>query len=385
MGSGARVLVVDDDEAMRSAVTRVLAPFYEVVQAGGAGEAESAIGAVPRLDLALVDVQLVDGDGYSVCRTIRRRSPDTEVILMTGSVSQPDEKLFRSLEEEAFYFLFKPFERRVLLALVERCLRLQAERRAKEAHARRLAEDLDRARQFQQSLIPDGPVDGYGWSVDGRFAPCDELGGDFYQALEERDDTLVVALADVVGHGVRAAMYAGMLRSTLDASRRRDPDPERFGQELLHGIDFFEDHRFATLFYARLLGDGRVRYLSAGHWPALWLRGDGTIEELPATGLVLSRNFVGRPAVAREIRLAPGDRLLVYTDGAFEVRDASDRELGLDWLRARFGELASESMTSCLDRLLDEIRGYSGDRPIDDDVTLVLAERGSGTERKSPR
>ncbi|MCP3979825.1 MAG: response regulator [bacterium] len=135
--SRARVLVVDDDPGVLRTVGRILQPVYDVVSASTAAEAmESA--AAGDVAVALVDIQLdAEDDGYAVCRELRRLSPETDVILMTGSVSQSDEKLFRSLEQDAFYFLFKPFERRVLRALLERCLRLQRERRAKRGAGRR--------------------------------------------------------------------------------------------------------------------------------------------------------------------------------------------------------------------------------------------------------
>ena len=101
---------------------------------------------------------------------------------MTGSLSEPDEKLYRSLEEGAFYFLFKPFERRVLRALVTRALDLQRERRAKEKYASELAADLERARLFQARLMPSAALRDAGWHLEGRFLPCDALGGDFYIA-----------------------------------------------------------------------------------------------------------------------------------------------------------------------------------------------------------
>jgi sigma-B regulation protein RsbU (phosphoserine phosphatase) len=240
-----RILVVDDDPGMRRAIERILAPTYSVESVSGATEALDCLER-SEFDLALVDVRLKEGDGYTLCHAIRARWPETDVILITGSISEPDEKLFRSLEEGAFYFLFKPFDRRVLRALVERCLRLQQERETKDRYAEALAGDLEKARLFQKSLLPRDPVAGDGWRIEGRLLSCDALGGDFYLA-QAVEGGLVFSVSDVVGHGVSAAMYAGMLRSTLDAARRRGVDPARVGREVLLGIDFFEAAAFATM------------------------------------------------------------------------------------------------------------------------------------------
>jgi sigma-B regulation protein RsbU (phosphoserine phosphatase) len=267
-----RILVVDDDDGMRRTIVRILTPGHQVEAVAGATEALACLER-QEFDLALLDVRLKDGDGYSLCQAIRARRPETDVILITGSISEPDEKLFRSLEEGAFYFLFKPFDRRVLLALVERCLRLQRERATSERYAQELAADLEKARLFQHSLLPSEPVTAAGWRVEGRLLSCDALGGDFYtaQAVNSGDSGVACAVADVVGHGVSAAMYAGMLRSTLDAARRRGTEPEGVGRGVLRGIDFFQGAACATMIYALLLPDGRVRYLSAGHPPLFWL------------------------------------------------------------------------------------------------------------------
>src|SRR5436305_12744299 len=176
-----RILVVDDDPGLRRTLERILEPPYQVAAVAGAAEALARV-AAEELDLALVDVRLKEGDGYSLCKTLRQSRPLMDVILITGSISEPDEKLFRSLEEGAFYFLFKPFDRRVLLALVERCLRLQRERFTKERYANELAADLEKARLFQFSLLPSDPVSGAGWRVDGRLLSCAAPGGDFYLA-----------------------------------------------------------------------------------------------------------------------------------------------------------------------------------------------------------
>jgi sigma-B regulation protein RsbU (phosphoserine phosphatase) len=368
-----RILVVDDDPGMRRAIERVLSPAYKLAAVAGATEALALLER-REFDLALVDVRLKDGDGYSLCQAIRARRPETDVILITGSISEPDEKLFRSLEEGAFYFLFKPFDRRVLLALVERCLRLQRERDTKERYAQALADDLEKARLFQHSLLPRDPVAAEGWRAEGRLLSCDALGGDFY-LTQAVDGGLAVSVSDVVGHGVSAAMYSGMLRSTLDAARRRSAEPERVSRELLAGIDFFTGAACATLVYALLLPDGRVRAFSAGHPPLLWQRASGGIEQVGSTGLLLNHLFRNKPLPARELSLASGDRLLVCTDGAFEARNPADQELGLDRLEAELAATRGLAVGDALDALMGFVRAFCGGRPVMDDVTLVMVER----------
>ena len=368
-----RILIVDDDAGLRRTLERILTPDYPVESVEGAAEAMERMKS-EEYDLALVDVRLKDGDGYSLCQEIRKRRPDTDVILITGSISEPDEKLFRSLEEGAFYFLFKPFDRRVLLALVERCLRLKRERLTKERYAGTLAADLEKARLFQHSLLPAGSVTGAGWSLSGRLLSCDALGGDLYLAHWVEGTGIVFSISDVVGHGVSAAMVAGMLRSTLDAARRRSPEPERVARDLLAGIDFFEPAGCATLVFGLLLPDGRLRYVNAGHPPLLWQKKEG-VETLPATGIILHPTFRTRPLPAREVAVEPGDRLLLYTDGVFEARNPADQELGLDRLARAFADCRSLPAEETLDTLMGLVRDHCAGRPVDDDVTLLLIER----------
>src|SRR5262249_33960558 len=239
-----------------------------------------------------------------------------------------------------------------------------------------LAADLERARRFQQSLVPKEPVSALGWRVEGRLLTCEALGGDFYAAQADGEG-LGVAVCDVVGHGVSAAMYAGMLRSARGAAWRRGAGPERGGRERASGVDFLEGSPRATLASALLLSDGRVRLWSAGHPSLLRLRaaGDGGIEPLASTGPLLHSLFRDRPPGIREVTLGPGDRLLALTDGAFEVRNPADQELGLPRLEKAFADLRSLPTSETLDALLDEVLTHGAGRPLADDVTLVLIER----------
>ncbi|HRC85511.1 MAG TPA: PP2C family protein-serine/threonine phosphatase, partial [Thermoanaerobaculia bacterium] len=311
-------------------------------------------------------------------RRISTTSPTTSS--RPGSSSGSDENLYRALEENAFYFLYKPFERRVLLALVERCLRLKRERRAKEAFSRQAQADLEQARRFQHSLLPRGTVSALGWKAEGRFRPCDALGGDFYQVHQDLRGSLVFSLSDVVGHGVSAAMVAGMVRSALDAARRKNPDPVHVISEVATGADFLSAPRFVTLIYGQLFADGRCRYGNAGHPPLLWLGAQPAPRELSATGPLLTSSLASLNRRVEEVHLAVGDRLLLYSDGLFEARDAADRELGIPGVAELFGETRDLPLGEALDRLLTELARHCGGRPLEDDVTLLLLERTSQAE-----
>lgn len=369
-----RILAVDDDAGMRRVLERTLASTYTVEVAGSMREARARLSA-SAFDVALVDLQLGDGDGYALCREIKRDSPDTDVILITGSLSEPDEKLYRSLEEGAFYFLFKPFERRVLRALVERCLELRRARHAEATLTKELSDDLARARRFQQSLIPKRPLTHGGWHVEGRFEPCDAIGGDFYVSLANPDDTVIVALSDIVGHGVRAAMYAGMLQSILSTARRRDSDPAEVLPELIEGIEFFESESYASLVYARLEADGWVRYFNAGHPPPLCLRTTGDVDTLDATALILTPMLPNDAATIAEVELAVGERLLIFSDGLYEVLDPRDREWGVAGLTGAFRETGASSPSDALDGIMQRLRAHAGGRPLNDDATIVVVDR----------
>ena len=370
-----RILVVDDEPAMLWAVKRNLSPTYQIATARNVKEALARLKEA-HFDIALVDVQLNDpkGDGYLLCQKIRARYEEIDVILMTGSTTQPDEKLFNSLEKDAFYFLFKPFEAKVLRALVERCFRLKRERQKKEAYARTLADDLESARKFQQSLLPKEPMFEKEWTLDGRFRPCDALGGDIFFYRIGDDNVITFALCDITGHGVAAAMIAGMLRASIDAAQRRAVNLEALLSELQKGIGFLTDKRFATAVCGQLFSDGRLRYFNAGHPPVLFL-GNGKIEEFHNTGTVLMDIFVDQPRTIEEVMIPPGGRLLVYSDGIMEAQSPANKMFELKGLRESFKQTAVKTVPRALDEIIKHMLHHSAGRPITDDVSLLMIER----------
>ena len=166
--SRARILVVDDEPAMLRSVARVLEGPYEVLCAQ---TPTGAIAAAPlfRPDLAILDIRMPEMDGFELMGRLKAIRPDLDLIVMTGSVTETDAKLIRSIREKAFYFIQKPFDREVLRTLVGRCLELRRLTEANRRHVARLEGELQEARTFQQSLLPPGESRLEGVTIAARY------------------------------------------------------------------------------------------------------------------------------------------------------------------------------------------------------------------------
>src|SRR5262245_28048555 len=145
----ARILVVDDEPGMLRAVERVLSEEHHVLGTRRSRDALS-IAAEFQPELAIVDIRMPDLDGFDLMGQLKARFPGLDVILMTGSVEDLDDKLVRAIRSPAFYFIQKPFDREVLKTLVERCVELRWRREDHRQNLKRLETELAEARTFQE-------------------------------------------------------------------------------------------------------------------------------------------------------------------------------------------------------------------------------------------
>jgi DNA-binding NtrC family response regulator len=121
MKRSSRILVVDDEPGMVRAVERVLGGLHRVIGSQSSPDAV-ALAAKFEPDLAIIDIRMPELDGFELMVRLKADHPDVDIILMTGSLDDLDQKLIRAIRGRAFYFIQKPFDREVLQALVDRCL-----------------------------------------------------------------------------------------------------------------------------------------------------------------------------------------------------------------------------------------------------------------------
>jgi sigma-B regulation protein RsbU (phosphoserine phosphatase) len=371
MKRAARILVVDDEFGMVRAVERVLAGSHEVVGSHSSAEALAlASGFDP--DLIILDVRMPDIDGFELMTRLKADHPSVDIIVMTGSLDDLDQKLIRAIRGRAFYFIQKPFDREVLQTLVERCLELRWRRIESRRHVERLERELGEARAFQHGLLPlpDMTIDRL--TVSCRYVSCAELGGDLCDYVSIGAGRVALLVADVMGHGVSAAMLTGVVKSAFRASSPDGYEPRAIVHRLWNNMNAFGSERFVTMIAAVVsLDDRRVDYVNAGHPPGLIVAGSRHVAQLASTGPLVSPAFRHSRWEQRSVTFNPGDLLFLYTDGFSDALAGPDDDGGE--VIVRLLQQHSNRDGPVVDSVLGRVRDQFGGLPQPDDVTVLSA------------
>jgi sigma-B regulation protein RsbU (phosphoserine phosphatase) len=371
MKKAARILVVDDEPGMLRAVERVLGGAHRVVGSLSSAHAME-VAAEFNPELVILDIRMPELDGFELMARLNADHPELDIILMTGSIDDLDQKLIRAIRGRAFYFIQKPFDREVLQALVERCLELRWRREENRRHVVRLEKELHEARAFQQGLLPASEFVTDDVAVCCRYLPCSELGGDLYDYAAVGPGRMALIVADVVGHGVSAAMLTGIVKAAFRASDPDGYEPAAVVRRVGRSLAAFGPERFVTLIAAILAADeGRLHYVNAGHPTGLLWTEHGRLERLASTGPLVSPALPGCTWEQRDVRVSAGDWLLLYTDGVSDAL-AGDHGLGEERIVAAV-EQHAEGGSPLLDAILAHARARFGGRPQPDDLTLLTA------------
>ena len=232
--------------------------------------------------------------------------------------------------------------------------------------------NLERARRIQNlSLEHDLPQDSrVGFSTN--YLPHDMIGGDYFALRQLDADHYGFFLADVMGHGVAASLYTMYLSSLWNRYNHTLMNPAEFAQLLNRELcQIVRDESFATALCGVLDAARKsVRVVSAGGPPLVVVRSDGRTELVEATGLPFG--FAGVAEYdEREFRCAPGDCLLMFTDGAIEIHDAAGTMLGTEGLIGILNSLGYPESGIRIESLQEALLCYSNGIRLEDDLTLL--------------
>lgn len=365
-----RILVVDDDEPNRDMLSRRLERLGHAVRVAENGRHALEILVDEPFDLILLDLQMPELNGYQVLQRLRADSILRDLPVIVLSASDDTSRIAHCIEMGAADYLAKPFEPVLLRARIDACLEKKRLRDSERATQLRLANELAQAASYVTSLLPV-PLAGRVES-EWCFHPCEQLGGDAFGHHWLDQDHLAIYLLDVCGHGVGAALLSVSVLNTLRARSLpgtdfRDPAAvlaalnQAFTAE---NQNFF----YFTIWYGVYRASTRdLRYAAGGHPPALLLSGESATPlatEGPAIGCFDEAAFVND-----QHTIAPGARLLVFSDGVFEIFLDHERVQTWQTFLADFRDAAVHSMRPA-ERLAHAQR-LRGAETLEDDFSLL--------------
>jgi serine phosphatase RsbU (regulator of sigma subunit) len=238
--------------------------------------------------------------------------------------------------------------------------------------------DLRVAHDIQMGLLPSERPAIAGYDVAGMARPAAQAGGDYYDWQPLPDGRLVVAIADVTGHGIGPALVMAVCRAYSRASAPTTDGPQALMERLNDLI--YEDvkgARFITMVLAVISASGDVEMVSAGHGPTLLYRAaSNDVERFDGDGLPLGVVANESYGPRRDVRLERGDVLLMLTDGFFEYfRAGDDQQYGTERLASALRANAAGSPAQIIAAIDKSVTDFANGAPQNDDMTAVAIKR----------
>ncbi len=246
--------------------------------------------------------------------------------------------------------------------------------RDEQSRSRALRREIALARTFQERLLPRSDPQITGFEIAGMNLPGTTLSGDYFDYIELPHHHLGVAVADVSGKGIPAALLAASLQATL---RSNVENLYSIATIMERANDLFcrttAPENFATLFYGVFDTAGSLTYVNAGHNPPILIRGNGTLERLSDGGTVLGM-FPGHTYDQGRVRMLPGDTLIIYSDGLSEAHGGGE-EFGEKRIVETARRATGSTARALASMLITEADSFADSGSSVDDMTIVVARK----------
>ena len=381
-----KILVVDDEPDLEPLILQrmrrnIRSGRYAFVFAHNGVEALEVLQRDPDIDMVVSDINMPQMDGLTLLEQIPKVDPNIRSVIVSAYGDMRN--IRTAMNRGAFDFVTKPLDFEDLQITIERTLTHMAE--WKEALLSRdklvaLQNELDVASKIQQSILPTSFPEGAGYEVYGNMAPARNVGGDFFDVINLENGRLGLAVADVSDKGVPAALFMMSSRTLLKGAAIGRGAPGDVLSEVNDLLTADNDAiMFVTLLYAVFDPEtGVLIYANGGHTNPLLVHPDGASEELPLTGGIALGVMPGLEYKESNVTLAPGDTLVLYTDGVSEAMNSEGEEFGVDRLRQIFDGQAPASARDANEAILQSVTNFAGETPQSDDVTCLVLRRTGG-------
>ncbi|MBF2072512.1 MAG: SpoIIE family protein phosphatase [Synechococcales cyanobacterium C42_A2020_086] len=373
-----RIVVIDDDPAIRTVIQRALQ--HQGHEVALASDGEEGLEQIAQIQPALIicDWMMPGVDGLEVCRRVRAdpNLSTTFFVLLTSRVGVDDR--IQGLNTGADDFLSKPIEVAELQARVRAGLRLHQLSRDLQVQKQLLEAELAEAAAYVQALLPQ-PLRGE-VSIDARFVPSRQLGGDCFDYFWLDPDYLVLHLLDVSGHGLGAALPSILVLNLL---RSHSLPNINFYQpnDVLQGLnDTFQmsnqNEKYFTIWYGVYNRVKRqLTYATAGHPPAVLieppcLAASPSVQRLRTPSLPIGM----LPEVtftSDRCYIPENSTLYIFSDGIYELNPALKTSWGLDAFIETLTQSEAAYGDKALDHMLERVQGCNGAAAFNDDVSLL--------------
>ncbi len=364
-----KVLAVDDSVSMLHVLEMILGRQY-TVRAAADGDEGVEIYEEFGPDIIVLDMHMPRKSGLEVIAEIRDGYEDKEVIIIVLTADDAQGFKARALNAGANDFLAKPFDKEELIARVGVAARQVLLNRELRLAYEQIAGELDLVASLQRKLLPVDRPKVEGLHIESMYLPSGLASGDYYDFFCVRDNVVRSVVADVSGHGARAAFLMAVVNSLFRVSMSSFFSLEEtfklINDHLLRTIRYESD--FISIFAADInCADNTMTFINAGHCPALLSMGK-TVTSLATTCPVLG--FFELDFGVSKLTLSPGADLFLFTDGWYEWRDKDGSVYGLE----PFMELTSKMMvekTFSLDGLMAALPSGKSKPDFRDDVTAL--------------
>lgn len=375
--SNAKILVIDDSKLNRTVIKNTLSELGFIIDEADDGESGLLKALSIKYDIIFVDTIMPKMDGIEFIREIKSKksSEFIPLILMTGN-DDLNAKI-KGLNIGADDFIQKPINQKELVARTMSLLRLKRTHDLLFEKNMLIKKELLAAKKIQQFIIPDNFSNISYPRVSGKYLPMEDIGGDFFDVYKIDDNNTAFVIADVTGHGIPAALIVTMAKMifSIYSSALKSP------KDLLSAVNkdvykFMFDGQYFSAFYAVYNKDKNIlKFSNAGHTlPMLYRKSSGKILSLDTnSGFlvgIMEESFYEEKAV----RIEPGDRLFLYTDGLTETKNKNREDFGEKNLAKFISQNNDLIGTEFCSKLYNDVSSFSDFSPKTDDLTYMFIE-----------